>query len=93
MPAPCGILRGAGTKRVFSGVLDWKSDASEKQPTRVRKLTLDRMIVRPVSLGGNAVIGVGCDYNHFAGNVTGISANGTAVRIGRLAGDDEDLNG
>lgn len=51
------------------------------------------MIVRPVSPSGNARIGVDCDYNHFAGNVTGISVNGTAARIGRMAGDDEDLNG
>ena len=78
---------------MFSGVFDWKSDASAKQPTRVRKLRLDRMIVRPVSPSGNARIGVDCDYKHLAGNVTGISVNGTAARIGRMAGDDEDLNG
>lgn len=66
---------------------------NRKQPTRARKLTLDRMIVRPVSPSGNARIGVDCDYNHCAGNVTGISVNGAAARIGRMAGDDEDLNG
>ena len=46
-----------------------------------KKAVLRDMISESVKNGGNAVIGISYDYAVFAGNMIGISVNGTSVKI------------
>ena len=43
-----------------------------------------RLVEQSVLAGGNAIIGVDFDYITFAGNMLGVSANGTSVTIEKM---------
>ena len=46
-----------------------------------KKTALRDMIAESVKNGGNAVIGISYEYIVFAGNMIGISVNGSSVKI------------
>lgn len=62
----------------FSGM---ESEAYSGKLTRAKEIALDRMKEACARKGGNAIIGADFDYVTFTGNMMGVIANGTAVRV------------
>ena len=56
------------------------SDKMEK----IKEMALERLLIKSVECGANAVIGVDFDFITLSGNMLGVSANGTAVTIEKL---------
>lgn len=49
-----------------------------------KKVAVEKLAIKSVQEGGNAIIGIDCDYITFANNMIGVVANGTSVVIEKI---------
>lgn len=57
------------------------SNAFESKLEEARRAATRRLVEKTALAGGNALIGIDFDYVNFAGNLMGVIASGTAVKI------------
>lgn len=77
----------SGFSAGFADMLGVESEAYRSKLQESRKLALERVILESIYLGGNAVIGVDIDYVIFSGDLIGIIANGTSVKLSKVNKD------
>lgn len=58
-----------------------EADLFSNKLEAAKSSALEKLINKSISIGGNAVIGVDLDYINFSGNMIGVVANGTSVKI------------
>lgn len=68
----------------FADMAGTTSTAFSDKLTRAKNLALEGLKKQCARRGGNAIIGVGFDYITFTGNMIGVVANGTAVKVERV---------
>lgn len=68
-------------KSNISDTFGSESNALSNKIETAKESALNKLIIKSLSLGGNAVIGVDFDYVTFQNNMIGVSANGTSVII------------
>ena len=83
-------VMGTGMFSEFAAaVADFVGEESEAFNNKIQKAkesALDKMVIKSVHLGGNAIIGVDFDYVTFTNNMIGVIVSGTSVYIEK---DDE----
>ena len=57
------------------------SNAFESKLEEARRAAMRRLVEKTALAGGNALIGIDFDYVNFVGNLMGVIASGTAVKI------------
>ena len=68
----------------FSDFFGNSSDMFSNKLRQAKEAALEKLILKSVEVGGNAIIGVDFDYITFTGNLIGVVANGTSVLIEKL---------
>ena len=71
-------------KGAFSDLFGTESKAFADKMIEAKNAAKRRLVEQSVLAGGNAIIGVDFDYITFAGNMLGVSANGTSVTIEKM---------
>ncbi|MBD5515906.1 MAG: heavy metal-binding domain-containing protein [Lachnospiraceae bacterium] len=66
---------------VGSDFFGTESNAFADKLDQARTSSINKMIDKAISQGGNALIGVSFDYINFTSNMIGVVANGTVVEI------------
>lgn len=70
----------------ISDLFGAKSDTFADKLETAKDAAYDKMIIKAMSTGANAIIGVDFDYITFENNMIGVVANGTAVVIDKVEG-------
>lgn len=70
----------------ISDLFGAKSDTFADKLETAKDAAYDKMIIKAMSTGANAIIGVDFDYITFENNMIGVVANGTAVVIEKVEG-------
>lgn len=70
-------------KAGFADLFGVESEAYSNKMKYIKKVALYDMLQEAVRNGANATIGISYNYVTFAGNMIGISVNGTCVRISK----------
>lgn len=77
------VVLGTGFLSEFSAsvsdLLGASSGAFEDKLDIAKKVAIEKLTVKSVENGGNAIIGIDFDYITFANNMIGVVANGTSV--------------
>lgn len=73
----------ADFKAGMSDLFGVESKAYSYKLKEAKRAAMYDMITESLDLGGNAIIGITYSYVTFAGNMIGISVNGTSVNINR----------
>ncbi len=68
----------------FSDFFGNSSDMFSNKLRQAKEAALEKLILKSVEVGGDAIIGVDFDYITFTGNLIGVVANGTSVLIEKL---------
>ncbi|MCQ4775234.1 heavy metal-binding domain-containing protein [Lacrimispora saccharolytica] len=68
----------------ISDLFGAKSDTFADKLETAKDAAYDKMIIKAMSTGANAIIGVDFDYITFENNMIGVVANGTAVVIDKV---------
>ena len=68
----------------ISDLFGSNSNAFANKMIEAKNAAKRRLVEQSVLAGGNAIIGIDFDYITFAGNMLGVSANGTSVTIEKM---------
>ena len=68
----------------FSDILGDESSAFTDKLEAAKNTALDKLSVKSMEKGGNAIIGIDFDYITFSNNMIGVVANGTSVVIEKI---------
>ena len=69
----------------FSDFFGSSTNMFSNKLKQAKEAALEKLILTSIDIGGNAIIGVDCDYITFTGNLIGVVANGTSVLIKKTA--------
>lgn len=72
-------------KANISDLFGTESKTYSNKLKAAKRAALYDMITESIKGGGNAIIGVSYEYLTFSGNMIGISANGTSVKIEKVS--------
>ena len=82
------VVLGTGFLSEFnasiSDLFGAKSDTFADKLETAKDAAYDKMVIKAMSTGANAIIGVDFDYITFENNMIGVVANGTAVVIEKV---------
>lgn len=82
------VVLGTGFLSEFSAsvsdLFGASSGAFEEKLDTAKKAAIEKLTIKSVKEGGNAIIGVDFDYITFANNMIGVVANGTSVVIEKM---------
>ena len=65
----------------FADFFGEETQGFNKKIEQAREAALEKMIIKSIQLGGNAIIGVDYDYITFRNNMIGVIVNGTCVYV------------
>lgn len=68
-----------------SDALGEESEVFSQKMKKAKQSATNKLIKRSIAIGANAIIGVDFDYINFSNNMIGVSSNGTAVVIEKIA--------
>ena len=72
----------------FNDLFGFASDAFEDKIDRARSAALDKLLSKALYRAANAIIGIDFDYVIFSGNLLGVIATGTLVKIQKEDGNN-----